>query len=42
LCTPENKVLLMTRSQKFARFIAECISSLNESETAQAEEAEKN
>jgi hypothetical protein len=41
-CTKENKVLLMQRSIKFARFVTEALRTLSEDETAQAEATEKN
>jgi hypothetical protein len=41
-CTKENKVLLMQRSIKFARFVTEAMKTLSEDETAQAEATEKN
>ncbi|MDD5532389.1 MAG: hypothetical protein PHC52_06325 [Syntrophales bacterium] len=41
-CTKENKVLLMMRSQTFARFVAESIETLTKDQAQQAEQAEKN
>jgi hypothetical protein len=41
-CTKENKVLLMTRSAKFAKFVADGLKVLGEDETKAAEQAEKN
>jgi len=42
LCTKENKVLLMTKSAQFAKFVADSLQTLNEDEVTQAEVAEKN
>ena len=41
-CTKENKVLLMTKSAQFAKFISDSIETLNEDEVVQSEVAEKN
>ena len=41
-CTKENKVLLMTRSAQFAKFIAESLETLGTDEKEQAEVIEKN
>jgi hypothetical protein len=41
-CTKENKALLMTRSAKFAKFIADSIKTLSEDEAAELEASEKN
>ena len=41
-CTKENKVLLMTKSAQFAKFISDSLETLNKAEAAQAEAAEKN
>ena len=41
-CTKENKVLLMTKSAQFAKFISDSLETLNKDEAAQAETAEKN
>ena len=41
-CTKENKVLLMTKSAQFAKFISDSLETLNKDEAAQAEAAEKN
>lgn len=41
-CTKENKVLLMSRSMKFAKFVGESIKALAEDEMREAENAEKN
>jgi hypothetical protein len=41
-CTRENKALLMTRSAKFAKFVADSLKTLSEDDAAQAEQAEKN
>ena len=41
-CTKENKVLLMTKSAQFAKFISDSLETLNKAEAAQAETAEKN
>ena len=41
-CTKENKVLLMTKSAQFAKFISDSLETLNKDESAQAEAAEKN
>ena len=41
-CTKENKILLMTRSPQFAKFISESLEILSEDEINQAKVAEKN
>jgi hypothetical protein len=41
-CTRENKMLLMTRSAKFGKFIGDALKELSEAEIGQAEAAEKN
>ena len=41
-CTKENKVLLMSKSALFAKFIADSLKTLAEDEELQAEVAEKN
>jgi hypothetical protein len=41
-CTKENKILLMMRSQAFARFVAESIETLTKDQMRQVEEEEKN
>jgi len=41
-CTTANKVLLMTRSAKFARFVGEKLKELAEDDAMRAEAAEKN
>ena len=41
-CTKENKVLLMTKSAQFAKFISDSLETLNEDEVVQSEVAEKN
>ena len=41
-CTKENKVLLMTKSVMFARFISDSLQILAESEAKQTEALEKN
>jgi hypothetical protein len=41
-CTKDNKVLLMTKSVMFAKFISDSLQILTESETKQAEALEKN
>jgi len=41
-CTKENKTLLMSKSIKFSRFVADAMTTLAASETTQAEQAEKN
>jgi hypothetical protein len=41
-CTKANKVLLMTRSVKFARFVAEKLKELADDDAMRAEAAEKN
>ena len=41
-CTPENKILLMGRSIKFAGFVADCLETLTEIDAAHEEEAKKN
>ena len=41
-CTKENKILLMSRSVKFAKFVGDCLKQMAEDEAIQAEQAEKN
>jgi hypothetical protein len=41
-CTKENKLLLMTRSAKFSKFVADSLKMLSDSEAATAEQTEKN
>jgi len=41
-CTRENKMLLMTRSAAFARFVGESLATLNADEGTRAEADEKN
>jgi len=41
-CTKENKVLLMTRSAKFAKVMLESLKTLAEDQEVEAEAAEKN
>ncbi len=41
-CTKENKILLMTRSVKFARFISDSLKTLAEDEQREMEASEKN
>jgi len=41
-CTRENKVLLMVRVEKFAKFVADSLATMGEIEAKQAEVAEKN
>ena len=41
-CTKENKILLMSRSAKFAKVVADGLKIMAEDETAQAEASEKN
>jgi len=41
-CTKENKILLMMRSQKFVRFVSDCLKKLTEDEEARIEGLEKN
>lgn len=41
-CTKENKVLLMTRSAKFSKFVADSLKTLGEDEAGQAETARGN
>ncbi|MFH2075982.1 MAG: hypothetical protein ABIJ57_11665, partial [Pseudomonadota bacterium] len=41
-CTKENKILLMSRSLKFAKFIGDSLKNLAEVEAKDAENAEKN
>jgi len=41
-CTPENKALLMLKSLKFARFVADGLKALSDAEIEEAEAAEKN
>lgn len=41
-CTKENKVLLMTRSAMFTKFVADSLKALSEDEVKEAEQAGKN
>ncbi len=41
-CTKENKTKMMTRSVMFARFVADSLKTLSDSEAKEAEAAEKN
>jgi hypothetical protein len=41
-CTKENKILLMTQSQKFVRFVSDCLKKLTEDEEAKGQALEKN
>lgn len=41
-CTTANRVLLMTRSAKFAKFVAEKLKELADDDAMRAEAAEKN
>lgn len=41
-CTKENKLLLMMRSIKFAKFVGECLKELSDSEAELEELASKN
>lgn len=41
-CTKENKVLLMSRSTQFAKFVADSLATLGEDEKIQAAVTEKN
>lgn len=41
-CTAENKLMLMQKSQVFAKFVTECMKQLNKEEEEQKTEAEKN
>ena len=41
-CTRENKILLLSKSVRFATFIADSLKVLADGETAQTEEAEAN
>lgn len=41
-CTKENKMLLLSRSLKFARFLNEALTTLNESELQAMKDMEKN
>ncbi len=41
-CTKENKVLLMNRSAKFSKFVADSLKILSEEEALQAETVSKN
>lgn len=41
-CTPENKVLLMSRSVKFGEYIGECLKKLNEDAKLRTETLQKN
>ncbi len=41
-CTKENKIALMTKSIKFARFVSDSLKTLAEDEAMEAEASEKN
>jgi len=41
-CTKENKILLMTKSAKFSKFVADSLKELSEDDAKQAEASEKN
>ena len=41
-CTRANKILLMMRSTKFAKFIGECLKTLSDDEAVQEEQEIKN
>lgn len=41
-CTRENKILLLARSQRFAKFLGECLEKLNADELATAEADKEN
>lgn len=41
-CTKGNRILLMTKSSQFAKFVADSLATLGEDEKIQAEAAEKN
>lgn len=41
-CTKENKLLLLSRSQKFANFVSDSLKTLNDKELTLMEETEKN
>ena len=41
-CTKENKIFLMMRSMKFAKYVNECLKTLSEDEEKQNEVIEKN
>jgi predicted transcriptional regulator len=41
-CTTEAKILLLSKSVKFAAFVGECLKTLNESEAQEAEANAKN
>lgn len=41
-CTKENKILLMSRSARFAKFVADSLKTLSEDEAREAEQSEKN
>ena len=41
-CTKENKILLMSRSAKFVKFVSECLKQMADDDAAQAEALEKN
>jgi hypothetical protein len=42
VCNKENKILLMTKSAKFVKFVTDSLKVLSEDETLQAEQTEKN
>ena len=41
-CTKENKMLLLSLSAKFLKFVTDCLQSLNDTEAEKAESAIKN
>lgn len=41
-CTPENKVLLMQGSPRFAAWVSDCLEILNQAHAEKTESAEKN
>lgn len=41
-CTKENKIMLMNRSVKFAKFVSDGLKTISDSEAGQAAQAEKN
>lgn len=41
-CTKENKILLVSRSARFVKFVNDCLQTLDEDEAVRAEKAEKN
>lgn len=41
-CTKENKILLVSRSARFVKFVNDCLKTLDEDEAVRAEKAEKN